>query len=121
MNKLICIECPVGCELSVDVADGKMVSVAGNQCPRGVAYARVEIESPLRYFTGTVAARGLEFAMLPVRTSTPIPRSRIMEAAAAARAMSVAKPVACGEILVKGFLGLTVDLIATRDCPPKTL
>ena len=32
--KLICINCPKGCEMEVSV-DGDKVSVTGNSCPKG--------------------------------------------------------------------------------------
>jgi len=119
--KLICIECPVGCDLTVDVVDGKAVSVTGNKCPRGVAYATAEVENPVRFFTSTVLTKGLELPMLPVRTSAPIPKAKIFTAAQAARLIIAGKPVFCGDVIAKDFLGLSVDLIATRDCPEKTL
>jgi CxxC motif-containing protein len=119
--KLICIECPVGCQLSVDVVNGKVLSVTGNKCPRGLAYAAAEMENPVRFFTFTVLTKGLRLTMLPVRTSAPIPKSKIFEAARVSRAIVVDKPVSCGDVIVKGFLGLSVDLVATRDCTKKIL
>jgi len=36
MNKIItCIECPAGCELSVDIENAKIIKVSGNKCPNG--------------------------------------------------------------------------------------
>ena len=38
-RKLTCIECPIGCEIAVELEDGKVVSLTGNGCPRGKVYA----------------------------------------------------------------------------------
>ena len=53
MDKLItCINCPVGCRMTVTLSDGgDVLSVEGNTCPRGDRYARQESVQPLRMVT----------------------------------------------------------------------
>ena len=51
-QKLICIVCPMGCHLDVDVEDD--YAVTGNQCKRGIAYAKKELTNPTRTITSTV-------------------------------------------------------------------
>ena len=115
MNRVItCIECPLGCALSVDVENCKAFRISGNKCPKGEAYAISEVEDPRRVFTCTLLCSGLELKMLPARTSQPIPKSRISEAAQEAKKIKVTHPVSMGEVIVKNFLGLPADLIATR-------
>ena len=53
-QELICIGCPMGCQLTAEVENGVVTSVTGNTCPRGDAYARRECVAPVR--TVTVAA-----------------------------------------------------------------
>jgi len=55
--KLICINCPRGCELEVSV-EGEQVSVTGNACPKGEAYAVAEVTNPTRMVTGLVKLAG---------------------------------------------------------------
>ena len=38
-RELICIGCPMGCPLTVTLDGGAVVTVQGNTCPRGDAYA----------------------------------------------------------------------------------
>ena len=45
-RKLTCIICPLGCPLTVELADGKVVKVTGNTCKRGEAYANNECTNP---------------------------------------------------------------------------
>ena len=42
LKKLTCIECPIGCDMEVELEDGKVLSVTGNSCPRGKLYAENE-------------------------------------------------------------------------------
>ena len=39
-KELICIGCPLGCNLTVEMDGGQVVSVNGNTCKRGDDYAR---------------------------------------------------------------------------------
>ncbi|MDT8287675.1 MAG: DUF1667 domain-containing protein [Elusimicrobiales bacterium] len=116
---MTCIECPRGCALEVTLeSEWKVSAVAGHQCPRGEKYARQEIESPMRTLTTAVLTRGLELRMLPVRTSGPIPKGRLMDAMAAVKKIVVSSPVTTGQAVSENFLGLGVDLVATRPLGP---
>ena len=44
-RELTCIGCPMGCALTVELDGGAVVSVRGNTCPRGDAYARKDVSS----------------------------------------------------------------------------
>ena len=114
-REMICIECPLGCALSVDIDNNKVSATRGNKCPKGDSYAVSEVEAPRRFFTATVLAENLEIKMVPVRTTVPIPKAKIIEAALEVKKIKVSKPVSAGETIVKDFLGLGVDLVATRS------
>lgn len=112
---LTCIECPTGCALTVVVEEGKALSVEGFGCRRGRDYAIAEIECPVRILTTTVVAEGLSVRMVPVRTSGPIPRERLMDAMAEIRQARAQKQVRVGDVVIADILGLGVDIIATRE------
>lgn len=114
-KELTCIECPVGCSLSVDVENCRVVEVQGNKCPKGQAYAVSEIENPTRVLTSSVPTRGLALKMVPVRTDKPIPKERLVEAMATVQRLRIRKNVRAGDILIRNFLNLNVNLISTRD------
>lgn len=114
-KQLTCIECPMSCALTVDIENCLLVKVEGNKCPKGLEYARTEVENPLRILTGTVLAAGLPLKMVPVRTDKPIPKAKILEAASQMKKIRINKSVSIGEIIVQNFLGLGVNLIATRQ------
>ena len=111
-KKLICIGCPMGCELSAVVEDGAVVSVTGNTCRRGDAYARKELVSPERTVTSTVKMS--DGRMLPVRTKTDIPKSKVMECVRELKNICVDAPVEIGQIIVPDIAGTNVPVIATK-------
>ena len=116
IKNLTCIECPKSCALTVDIENCRVVKVEGGKCPKGEEYAISEIESPQRILTSVLACRGLALRMVPVRTDRPIPKARVLEAASQIRKIKLERPVKLGEVIVRDFLGLGVNLIAARDC-----
>ena len=112
---MICIECPKSCELSVDLEGRKVASVKGAKCPKGIAYAAMEMETPSRIFTATAVTHGLSLKLVPVRTDRPIPKKDILKAAEEVRKMKLTKPVKAGDVLVRDFIIPGVKLLATRE------
>ena len=47
-RELICIGCPLGCMIQVEMDGAEVVSVTGNTCKRGDDYARKEVTNPTR-------------------------------------------------------------------------
>ena len=52
-RELICIGCPLGCMVTVEMENGEIKSVTGNTCKRGDDYARKEVTNPTRIVTST--------------------------------------------------------------------
>lgn len=115
-RKLICIECPKGCTLTISVEDGVVSSVKGNNCTKGEIYAVSEVENPLRILCSSVIAEGLMLHMIPVRTDKPIPKHALLKGMEAVKRLKISRPVLVGDILVENFLGYNANLIVTRDC-----
>ena len=114
-KKMTCIECPKGCTLSVDIENCRVKNVSGARCPRGVAYAIAEVQDPLRIFTATVLADGLNLKLVPVRTDKPIPKKEIFRAAEEIQKLRITEPIRAGDTIVENFLGFGVRLLATRE------
>lgn len=113
--RMTCIECPIGCQLEVEVENGQVVKVTGNKCEKGPRYAKQEVEAPARILATSVLAKGLDLKMVPVRTTRPIPKAKLLEAMAEVKKIKLDRPVKVGDVIVKSFLGLETDLIATRE------
>jgi len=116
MKKTItCIECPVGCTLELDIENRRVVKVSGNKCPKGHDYAIEEIECPKRVLTSTVLTENLPIILLPVRTDKAIPKAKLMDAMRELKSVRVKKRVRAGDVIVKNFMNLEANLIATRS------
>ena len=101
IKNLTCIECPIGCEITVTMEDGKVVSVKGNSCPRGKVYAEAEVVCPKRVVTSTVRAEDGE--MIPVKTDRPVRKDAIFEVMQKINATVPKKPIALGDVLVENI------------------
>ncbi|MDD5449919.1 MAG: DUF1667 domain-containing protein [Candidatus Omnitrophica bacterium] len=116
LKKITCIECPLGCPLSVEMEDCRVIRVSGNKCPKGIIYASSEAENPARFLTSVISSRGLSLKMIPVRTDKPIPKSSLAEAMKEIKRLTINRPVKTGDIIVNDFMREGINLIATRDC-----
>jgi CxxC motif-containing protein len=109
---LTCIECPIGCEIEVELEDGKVVSLMGNGCLRGKAYAEAEVVCPKRVVTSTVRAENGE--MIPVKTDKPVRKDAIFEVMQKINQTTCKMPVALGDILVENICD-DANLIVTGN------
>ena len=110
-----CIMCPMGCEMTVTLENGRFVSVTGNTCPRGAKYAETEVTDPRRMLTTTVRIRGGLLSLLPVVSADVLPKGKIAECVAYLRDVIVQAPVKAGDVIVPDILGLGVNIVASRD------
>ena len=117
MNKreLICIGCPMGCPIVVEMEDGKVLSVTGNTCPRGESYARKEVTNPTRIVTTTVRVDGGKVAMINVKTERDIPKDKIFECIAALRGVTMKAPVHIGDIILENVADTGVNIVAAGN------
>ena len=116
MEQIItCINCPVGCRMSVTLSgSGEFVSVSGNTCPRGAAYAKQECTLPLRMITAVIPVSGSR-TPLSVKTNKPVPKPMIASVMAELGRVRVSLPVQVGQVVVPDVLGTGSDIIATRS------
>ena len=110
-----CINCPVGCRMTVTVSDsGEFVSVTGNTCPRGASYARQECTLPERMITAVVPVHG-SVTPLSVKTSRPVPKAQIFPIMRELSRLDLSVPVQAGCVVLPDVLGTGADIVATRS------
>jgi len=112
--KMICINCPKGCELDVERAADGTITVTGHTCPRGETYGRAELENPTRMVTGLVRVAGMR-KPLPVKTKSPVPKGKISDVLFAMHQATVQLPVKIGDVIVPDVAGTGIDLVATAN------
>lgn len=114
-RELICIGCPMGCPVTVEMNGEEIVSVSGNTCPRGDAYARKEVTNPTRIVTSTVKVEGGLVEMVSVKTKEDIPKEKIFDCVKALKGLTVKAPVRIGDVILSDVAGTGVDVVATRN------
>ena len=114
-RELICIGCPMGCPIVVEMEDGKVLSVTGNTCPRGESYARKEVTNPTRIVTTTVRVDGGKVPMINVKTEQDIPKDKIFECIAALQGVTVKAPVHIGDIILENVADTGVNIVAAGN------
>ena len=101
IKKLTCIECPIGCEIEVEMENNQVISIKGNACIRGKMYASEEVVCPKRVVTSTVRAENGE--MIPVKTDKPVRKDAIFQVMKTINATTCKLPVALGDVLVENI------------------
>lgn len=119
MKEMICINCPMGCRLTVDDSDKSNIKVSGNTCPRGVTYAVNEVIAPKRMVTGSVKVTGGSLPMVSVKTREAIPKQLIFDCLECLKNVTLVAPVRIGKVAVADVCGCGVDVIVTKDIPQK--
>ncbi len=111
-KELTCIECPVGCQIEVELDGGKVVSVKGNSCPRGKMYAENEVVCPKRVVTSTIKTDRGE--LVPVKTDKPIEKYKMFDVMGIINERICKAPIKIGDILIENICG-DANLIATGN------
>jgi len=112
-QKLICIVCPMGCHLDVDVDND--YAVTGNQCKRGIAYAKKELTNPTRTITSTVKIKGGIYNRLPVKTDKEISKEQVFKVMELLNEVEVVSPIKVGTIILHNVLNTDVNVVASRS------
>lgn len=111
---LTCIVCPRGCTLKVELSDeGKVLSVTGNACKRGVIYAEAECTHPMRTVTSTVRCE--DGVVVACKTSGTVPKERVFDVMKAINGVSANNDLQIWDVIIENVLGLGVDVIATSN------
>jgi CxxC motif-containing protein len=118
-KELICIVCPNGCQLKVDIeGEGKerrVTEVTGQLCDKGPPWAEQEVINPTRTISSSMLVENGNFALVSVKTDVSIPRDRIMDVMKAIKETRVRAPVNIGDRIIEGPAGTDCNIIATRN------
>jgi len=118
-KNLICIGCPMGCPLVVELQDGKVIKITGHTCKRGEDYAIKEVTNPRRTITSIIPVVNGEIEMVSVKTKTDIPKDKIIDCMMALKGLTVQAPVSIGDVIVADLCGTHVPLVATKSVRKK--
>ena len=116
-RELICIGCPLGCPLTVEMKGTEVVSVTGNTCQNGDRYARKEVTDPKRTVTSTVRVLGGSLPVVSVKTAQDIPKNKIFDCMQELATIRVKAPVQEWDVIVSNIANTGVSVIATKEIP----
>jgi len=115
VKKLTCINCPLGCSIEVEMDGKEILSVSGNNCPRGDIYARNEVISPKRVVTSSVYVINGDRNVVSVKTKEAVDKDKIFDCIEAMKLLEVDAPVHIGDLVKADIAGTGVDLVATAN------
>ncbi len=118
-RNLICIGCPMGCMLEVELEGKEVIKVTGNTCKRGEDYGKKECTNPTRIVTSTVRVKNGTCKVVPIKTDKDIPKSLIFQCMKALKEVEVEAPIKIGQVIVKHILGTDADIVATKSIDVK--
>ena len=108
MKNLICIMCPMGCELTVNE---KTMSVSGNNCIRGEQYAKSELIAPKRIVTALVKTKQ---GVLPCKTTCAVDKKLVMPIVNEINKLML-KTGKLGDVVIKNVLNSGADVVITSN------
>ncbi|MGN0906974.1 MAG: DUF1667 domain-containing protein [Bullifex sp.] len=112
VTELTCINCPLGCQLTASVENGKVISVTGNTCLRGVKYAETEVVSPKRTVTSTIKAG---HGRISVKTVPEVPKDMVFRVMDEIHSLNATPPVRIGDVIIHDIASTGCDLVATSE------
>jgi len=113
--KYICIACPIGCHLELEVDAKEVISIEGNRCKRGIDYAIDEHTDPKRMLTVTCKVDSTIVNRVPVKTSEAISKVYIDELVKDLYDLSLVTPLKLGDKIIDNYKDTGVDILVTRS------
>jgi len=116
IEKIICIRCPEGCEITVNLDEKKNITeITGNSCKLGLIFAENEIKNPTRMLTTTVKVKNGLLPLVPVYTEKPVPKEKIFEIINELKKIEIEAPIKLNQIIVENIFNLGINILASRD------
>lgn len=112
-RELTCIVCPRGCQLTVEIEDGNIISVTGNICRRGAVYAEDECTHPKRVVTSTVRCKSGK--VVAVKTLGSVPKEKMFEVMAEINSTLAPDSLSVGDVIIENVADTGVAVVATAN------
>ena len=100
----------MGCNLTV-TKNGDDITVTGNNCQRGVIFAKEELTCPKRIVTSSVKT---EQGVRACKTSQPVPKSMIFDVMKEIEKLRL-KKAKFGDVVIKNVLNTGADIVITAN------
>ena len=122
MREMICINCPIGCNLKVYGDSEENIRVEGNKCPRCLQYGKDEGLNPKRMVTSSVPLSVDEntgiYQMISVKTSEAVPKELIFSVLKEIKSIDLKskgiKKIEVGDVLLENVCNTGANIVATQ-------
>ena len=114
-KEIICTVCPKGCHIQVEGTAEHIDAMSGFTCNRGKEYAAAEFTHPVRILTSTVKIKGSRQELLPVRSSSPIPKELLQACMEEIHKIQAVPPIAIHDVVLYDICGTGTNIIASKS------
>jgi len=114
-KQIICISCPIGCNMIVKQYKNGNIDVTGNKCVRGEVYGTEEIMAPKRVVTAVVKTKSQLHPYVSVKTNKAILHKYIKSLLNVLYTMELDLPLKLGDVIINNFKNTNVDIVATKN------
>ena len=114
-KEFVCIRCPLGCNITVELDGADIKNITGNTCLRGADYVTKELTDPRRIVTSLVRVQGGELPVVSVKTAADIPKDKISDCIKVLKGITLTAPVHMGDIVVENICGTGVKIVSTAN------
>ncbi|MCT4542674.1 MAG: DUF1667 domain-containing protein [Vallitalea sp.] len=111
---LVCIACPIGCNITVSLQDKEVTNVEGNTCKRGEAYAKAECTHPTRILTTTMRVHNGKVPLVSVKSDKPLPKESLFECMKVINNVVLEAPMKIGDKAVENIVN-DVNIVLTSS------
>ena len=115
LKELTCINCPMGCRITVVMDGGEVISVTGNTCKRGENYARAEVTSPVRTVTPTIKISCGASDRVSCKTKEPVTKDKVFDVMEEIAGVTCEAPIKIGDVLIPDCAGTGIPIVATKS------
>ena len=119
ISTVVCIVCPVSCEVKTDWDDDGVNKIENNLCRLALEYVESELFDPRRTITTSVPVDDGDWPLVSVRTDVPIPKAMLITAMDEITGLRVSAPVKTGDVILADILGTGANVVATRKVAAK--
>lgn len=113
---IICVLCPLACEIKIIIDDwGNVQKMVGAKCDKGKEYALKEHTRPERVLTTTVRTSKVSHPLLSVRTDRPVPKNLLEQCMGLLAKVKINSSVKKGGIILHNILKTGANVIATQE------
>lgn len=114
IKKFICIRCPRGCEIITTLDGWNIDKVEGNVCKLGLEYVKDEVTNPRRVVTTTVKVKNGKHPLVPVWTTSAIPKDKIFDLMKLLSVIEVDAPVNINKPVLTNIFNLSIDVVTSN-------